>query len=52
MLILFGQRRLRQETRLHRHVVSDDDFLAANCLADGAGSKAHDSNDGDLLAFL
>jgi len=48
MLFPFGERRLRKETRLHRHVVLDDDFLAANWLADGAESMAHDGNDGDL----
>jgi hypothetical protein len=48
MLFPFGERRLREEARLHRHVVLDDDFFAANWLAEGAESMAHDGNDGDL----
>src|ERR1700690_1225338 len=51
MLFPLGERRLRKETRLHWHVVLDDDFLAANWLADGAESMAHDGNDGDLHWF-
>lgn len=48
MFFPLGERRLRKETCLHGHVVLDDDFLAANWLADGAESMAHDSDDGDL----
>jgi hypothetical protein len=48
MLFPLGESRLGKETCLHRHVVLDDDFLAANWLADGAQSMAHDGNDGDL----
>jgi hypothetical protein len=47
-LFPFGQRWLREETRLHWHVVFDNDFLTTNWLADGAKSMAHDGDDGDL----
>src|SRR3984957_6260327 len=48
MFFPLGESRLSEDARLHGHVVLDDDFLAANRLADGAESMAHDGNDGDL----
>jgi hypothetical protein len=51
MLLPLGERGLREETRLHRHVVLDDDFFSANWLADGAESVAQDGNDGDLHGY-
>jgi hypothetical protein len=51
-----GERGLRQQARLHRHIVLDDDYFAtdgarqsANGLRnEGSDRMAHDGNDGDL----
>jgi hypothetical protein len=48
MFFPLGDRRLREDAGLHWHIVLDNDFLAANWLADGTESMAHNGDDGDL----